>query len=343
MSIYSFVRIFFLLLITGGMAGAQDINFSQFYELPLLRNPALAGTFKGDFRLTSAYRNQWQAVTTPYQTVALGAEMRIGLGEYSNDYYSLGLHVSNDVAGDSRLGKTQVMPMVAFHKSLHGDKDTYLSAGFLGGAVQQRFDPTKLTFDDQFVNGAYRSTNPTRQTFSNTNVTYWDLSAGLSFASVMGYDTRYYIGAALFHVSNPKVAFMRSNDIRLNKKFVINGGLSVPTGEWDRLTLYTDYFMQGGNIQTQGGALFTHNLLQEEEEETIDIVGGVLFRWNDALIPLIKLNYFKLAMGLTYDVNISKLKPASNLRGGMELTLSYKTFLNVRNSSLDKQRCPPVF
>ena len=31
---------------------AQDIHFSQFFETPLLRNPALAGIFSGDVRLT---------------------------------------------------------------------------------------------------------------------------------------------------------------------------------------------------------------------------------------------------------------------------------------------------
>ena len=32
-------------------ASAQDIHFSQFFETPLLRNPALAGIFTGDIRL----------------------------------------------------------------------------------------------------------------------------------------------------------------------------------------------------------------------------------------------------------------------------------------------------
>ena len=32
----------------------QDINFSQFYELPLLRNPALAGILNGNVRFTAA-------------------------------------------------------------------------------------------------------------------------------------------------------------------------------------------------------------------------------------------------------------------------------------------------
>lgn len=322
---------------------AQDINFSQFYELPLLRNPALAGTYVGDVRATSAFRSQWGSVSTPYQTAALGTEMKFGISENSNDYISLGLQLTNDVAGDSRLGKTQILPMLAYHKSVNSDRDSYLTLGFLGGAVQQRFDPSKLSFDDQFVNGAYSPTNATRQTFTNTNVTYWDAAAGLAYSSILGMDVKYYVGASYFHFTQPKVAFSQSNDIRLNKKLVFNAGLSAPTSDFDRVIFYMDYFMQGGNNQFQGGAMFKHDLLQEGDEESLSLSAGAFYRWNDAVVPVLKLDYYKLAIGLTYDVNISKLKAASNLRGGFELTLSYKSFLNIRNSSAEKVRCPVGF
>jgi type IX secretion system PorP/SprF family membrane protein len=331
------------LLLTVGKAWSQDINFSQFYELPLLRNPALAGIYRGDVRVTSAFRNQWNSVTVPYQTQALGMEMKFGLGQDSYDYLSLGLQMTNDVAGDSKLGKTQLLPMLTFHKSLNGDRNSYLSLGVLGGGVQQRFDPSKLTFDDQFVNGAYSPTNPTHQSFANTNVLYWDAAVGMTFSSEFGADSKYYLGAAYFHFTQPKVAFASGNDIRLNKKLVVNAGLSTPSSEWDRLILYADYFIQGGNNQFQGGFLFRHDIVQEDDEEALSISGGLFYRWNDAVVPVFKFDYYKLSLGLTYDVNVSKLKAASYSRGGFELTLCYKNFLNIRNSSSEKVRCPVSF
>lgn len=325
------------------LVAAQDINFSQFYELPLLRNPALAGTYRGDVRVTTAYRSQWNSVTVPYQTQALGAELKFGVSQNSDDYLSLGMQVTNDVAGDSKLGKTQMLPMLAYHKSMSRDKDAYLSLGFLGGAVQQRFDQTKLTFDDQFVGGAYSPTNPTHDVFSRTNVTYWDAAVGMKYSSTFGYDNRFYLGAAYFHFTQPKVAFNGANDIRLNKKVVINGGLSAATSEYDRVTFYLDWFVQGGNNQAQGGVLYKHDILQEDQDYTVSLSGGAFVRWNDAVVPVIKLDYYNLGVGLTYDVNISKLKQASRGRGGFEFTLSYANFLNIRNSSTEKVRCPVAF
>ena len=51
-----------LILFSSQNIFSQDIHFSQFFEAPLLRNPALAGLFSGDIRLQAVYRNQWQSV-----------------------------------------------------------------------------------------------------------------------------------------------------------------------------------------------------------------------------------------------------------------------------------------
>jgi type IX secretion system PorP/SprF family membrane protein len=323
-------------------AKSQDANFSQFYELPLLRNPALAGLYKGDIRATSAFRSQWQSITKPFVTQALGVEVKFA-NQKSDNYLALGVQVTNDLAGDSKLGKTQVLPVLTYHKALSDDNDTYISLGFMGGVVQQRFDATNLSFDDQFVNGSYSSSNPTKQTFSNSNVTYLDGGVGLVFSSTFGNDAKYYVGASVFHLNSPKVAFNALNDVRLNKKFMVNAGLSLPTGEYDKLVFYADYFLQGGNNQTQGGLMYKHDLIRQDEDESISFSIGSFLRWNDAVIPVVKLDYYKIGIGITYDVNVSKLSAASRLRGGYEITMSYRNFLNMRNSSLEKTRCPVVF
>ncbi len=334
--------ILYILLFIANMVSAQDINFSQFYDLPLLRNPALAGLFKGDIRVTSAFRSQWQSVTTPYRTIGLGIEYKRAIG-ISDDYITYGMQASSDIAGDSKLSRTQVFPVFNYHKALNGDNGSYLSAGIMGGPVMEKFDPSKLTFDDQYVNNAYSTANPTREQFSKTNRTYWDAAVGLSFSSKIGQNTRYYIGAGLFHFTKPKVAFQKQNDIILNQKYVINAGLSAPVGNGNQLILYGDYFMQGGARQGQGGFLYCYNLDENEANEKVNISAGMFYRWKDAAMPVIKLDYYKMSIGITYDVNLSKLKTASQLRGGYEITLSYRAFRHNYNSSADKVRCPAFY
>jgi type IX secretion system PorP/SprF family membrane protein len=213
----------------------------------------------------------------------------------------------------------------------------------MGGAVMQRFDPSKLSFDDQYLNGTYSASNPTKQVFNNTKLTYWDAAAGLCFSSIAGENTRYYIGVGLFHFTQPKVAFQKQNDITLNKKWVVNAGLAAPVTDENRIILYVDYFMQGGSRQAQGGLLLNHDLIQYDEEQKVSISGGIFYRGNDAFMPVVKLDYYQYSIGMSYDVNSSKLKSASQYRGAYEVTISYKAFNNKYNTSANKVKCPLFF
>lgn len=325
-------------------AYAQDINFSQFYDLPVLRNPALAGLFDGDVRFTSGYRNQWQSVTVPYRTMALGGEFKKVVSRNTGDFVTFGFQLTNDVAGDSKLTRTQALPMVNYHKSLSSDKNMYLSAAFMGGPVMSHFDPTQLRFDDQYLGGTFSATNPTHQTFTNTSLTYWDPSVGLSFSNESGENTTYYIGVGLFHINNPKVSFQAQNDFRLNRKYVVNFGLTTKTNETDRMIVYADLFKQGGAAQAQGGLMYKHDLVQTDDDQAVSISAGMFYRLNDAVIPVVKLDYYKLSFGATYDINVSKLVPASHMRGGLEVTMTYKAFSpNHISDEVYRTRCPRFF
>ena len=50
---------------------------------------------------------------------------------------------------------------------------------------------------------------------------------------------------------------------------------------------------------------------------------GSWYRFGDALIPYVGLEFGRFRLGATYDVNLSKLRTASNSRGGFEVSLIY--------------------
>ena len=335
------LSLLFLFLLTHVRTKAQqDINYSQFYELPLLRNPALAGIFNGNVRFTAGYRNQWESVTAPYRTMALGTEIKFFKGFTKGDFITTGFQITNDVAGDSKLKRTQFFPVLNYHKLLNEESNTLISVAFMGGPVSENFDPGKLQFDDQFVNGSYSSSNPTAQTFSKTGFTYIDASTGISLSSFIKDNLKFYIGAGLYHFNKPSLSFIADNDVRLNKKWVFNAGLSAYTSTYNRIVIYADYFTQGGDKLAQGGFLFTHNFDHTGDESRLSVSGGAAYRWKDAMIPVIKINTNKLSIGMSYDVNTSKLKTASNYRGGFELTLSYMGLWSGKNSDAELVHCP---
>jgi type IX secretion system PorP/SprF family membrane protein len=320
---------------------AQDVHFSQFYDLPILRNPAIAGLFEGDLRITSGFRNQWQSVTVPYQTIALGVEVKKPVSMYSEDFITFGVQLTNDQAGDSKLTRSQIFPVLNYHKSINADRNLYLSAGFMGGPVMQRFDPTQLQFDDQYHGGVFNATNPTQQVINNNRSTYWDPAAGISLCGETENGSRFYAGFGLFHFTKPKVNFMQENPFQMLPKYVINGGYTMYASDWDQLTFYADVFKQGGAEMFQGGMLWTRALSMYEEDR-IRLSGGLFVRAKDAVIPVVKLEYQRFNLGMTYDINTSQLVPASQFRGGFELTLSYQTLtsnIGLGASELSNMRC----
>lgn len=321
-------------------SAAQDFHFSQFYEMPMLRNPALAGVFNGDLRIAAAHRNQWQSVTVPFQTSSACIEYKLPVFNF-NDYLTIGAQVVHDVAGDIKLERTQLFPVINFHKSLSQNDDNYLSLAFMGGPVNSQFDPTQARMDDQFINGSFSSSNASRQQFNSTGYSYWDLSTGLTFSGGFGYASNYYIGVGYYHFLNPRINFFNANsNTLLNKKWVFNGGIKSPITDNSRLIGFADYFVQGGHRQFFGGAMFEFDVIEYyAEDELVSLGLGSFYRWNDAIIPVVRLQYLRWNLGISYDANISKLKTASQMRGGFELTASFRSYINSRNSSIEKVRC----
>lgn len=334
------LTILFFLVLSGKMF-SQDFSFSQFYETPLLRNPALAGVFNGDVRVIGIHRSQWAAITVPFQTSAASAEVKFPLPKW-DDWITIGMQMSHDVAGDIKLKRTQLLPVINYHKSLNPGNDNYISLAFMAGPVNSQFDPTQLKLNDQFLNGSFNPNNPTQQIFQRTGFSYWDASVGITYNGGFGDNARYYYGAALFHFNKPKVGFYTNNTTTvLNNKWVFNAGLTAPTSDNNTIILFGDYYKQGGNSQFFGGLLYGTELSRNYQNDlTTTFYAGGFYRWNDAFVPVVKLDIHRFNIGLSYDVNVSKLKSASQWRGGFELTMSYTAELSNRSYFGSKVSCP---
>ncbi|MEO7962132.1 MAG: PorP/SprF family type IX secretion system membrane protein, partial [Ginsengibacter sp.] len=330
-----------MLFALGKSSKCQDIHFSQFSEAPLLRNPALAGIFSGDFRVQAVYRNQWNSVTVPYQTTSLNAEYKLPVGN-TQDFLTIGAEILYDKAGTVALTATNVLPVLNYHKSLSADRNMYLSAGFSAGVVQRKLDRSKITTNSQFDGDVYNSALSNGENFANNGYMYFDGNAGLSFNSQLGEneDNNIFFGVAYHHFNkSAKVSFYDGANVALVPKVVVSAGLKMSMTDYSYLTFHADYSSQGPSTEIIGGALYSLKLDDPEDPQHV-ISGGMFIRWNDAFIPVIKMDIRPLAFALSYDVNVSQLKTASQGRGGFELSLSYQKYLDRDNSSREAVRCP---
>jgi type IX secretion system PorP/SprF family membrane protein len=329
----------FLLSTLTGLA--QDIHFSQFFETPLLRNPALAGLFTGDLRLQAVYRTQWQSVTVPFQTTSLNGEYKLPIGK-SEDFLTIGGQILHDKAGTVAMTSTHILPAVNYHKSLSADRNMYLSLGFMGGMVQRRIDRSKVTTNSQFDGSGFNGGLPDGENFTTPSHSYLDGTVGMSFNTQVGenQDNNVFVGVAYHHLNKPRnVSFFGDNNVTLAPKWVYSLGARMNATEFSYVTFHTDYIQQGPHSQFIGGMTYTYKLDDSYEPKYLIHAGGFI-RWKDAIIPMAKVELRPLAISVSYDANVSNLSAASRGRGGFEMALSYQKYINRDNSSKDAVRCP---
>jgi type IX secretion system PorP/SprF family membrane protein len=339
--LYKPLRIFLLLLIIGGRSAAQDIHFSQFFETPLLRNPALAGIFSGDIRVEAVYRNQWNSVTTAYQTGSFNAEYKKPVGR-GDDFITLGGEILYDKAGTVALQSTHILPALNYHKSLSAEKNMYLSLGFMGGWVQRSIDRSKITTNSQYDGTGFNPGLSTGETFPRNSYSYLDGSVGMSFNTQLGEnaDNNIYLGIGYHHFNKAtKVSFYGNPNYEMIPKWVGSLGVRMNINEYSFFTLLGDYSKQGSFTETMAGALYSWRLDDIENPKYLLHVGTFL-RWKDALIPVAKIEFKPVSVSVSYDANLSQLKTASKGRGGFELAMTYQKYLDRNNSNTDAVRCP---
>jgi hypothetical protein len=143
----------------------------------------------------------------------------------------------------------------------------------------------------------------------------------------------------MYHINRPKETF-QGGQFYLNSRTTIMGGGRLPTNQYNAFHFSANYSFQANANNLMFGGAYALNL-NYDEENPVNVYMGAWARFNnvtDALIPYVGLEFGDVHIGATYDVNVSSLQPASNSRGGLELSLIY--IKKPVDRSLKKLNCP---
>ncbi|MCC6287082.1 MAG: PorP/SprF family type IX secretion system membrane protein [Chitinophagaceae bacterium] len=313
-----------VLLIVYVQGFAQDPHFSQFFASPLTLNPAYTGKFDGTFRAAGNYRNQWPTINNAFTTATASVDFGIiqkRLPEF--DTWGVGIMGLNDQSGNKILSNNFISLSTAYHKALDENGYHTLTVGFQGTFANKRLDISKATFEDMLRADGFTGT--TQEDFvsntSNINLNYFDVNAGLLYSgSTDGYNN-FYLGVSTYHINRPKESFTGGNYI-LNPRLTVHGGGYVPVGRITTLHASFIHQRQAGASETVAGAALSFKLNDDEDTETA-LYTGLWYRFKDAFIPYVGIEFAGVRIGYSYDVNNSSLNTASNSRGGNEISLIY--------------------
>jgi type IX secretion system PorP/SprF family membrane protein len=321
---------------------AQDVHYSQFYENALMRNPALTGIFTGDYKVGFNYRSQWATVSNPYSTVMLSGETRVLVDREIGDYLSFGMAVNFDKAGSINMNTTQIYPAIAYNKNMGDKYNSYISVGLSGGYISRSLDQSKMTTDNQYVNGEFNATNPTGEFVSYRSRSNYDVGAGVSLNSSLDEQGifNYYLGVSAYHINTPTQEFTGADPVNLNMKWQFNAGFHSSFSEQFGVTVHGNYSFQQPNTELILGGFFTWRSVPVGLPSIFALNFGVFYRNQDAFIPMVRVDYKDVSIGFTQDVTNSSLAANVPGTGATEISVYVRGNYLRRKNPRDPMFCP---
>ncbi len=252
--------------------------------------------------------------------------------------FSGGLMFNYDQAGSAKLSLTNLTLSTSLTQQL-GSKN-FLTVGAQLSGNQRAFSLDNLSFDNQFDGDQFNETLNSRESFEKTNRFYTSFSAGLNWHyQIPDKRTRADVGFAVFHINQPEVSFLGDEKASLNSRVSLYGNVDFAIGENSDLTLRFNSQSQGEFRSLVLGTGFRVHLNQTPTRE-LSVQPGFSYRLGDALIPSFHMRIGAWMAGISYDVNISEFRAATNSNGAIEASVMY-IFTRVR--PVDEQLICPIF
>ncbi|HVD99301.1 MAG TPA: type IX secretion system membrane protein PorP/SprF [Cytophagaceae bacterium] len=334
-----------LFFLVGYQAFAQDIQFSQFYAVPLYQNPAFAGSAHA-LRATVHNRLQWPGIG--------GATSGSALSKYTTSYFAVdnfwsqyrsgvALQVLRDWQAGSTLSSTQVGLQYAYELPI---SPTFtFRPGLEVDYMDRSVDYSKLRFPDDFNNqngwdGNIQTGNPRRQ--------FIDVSSG----GVL-YSEKLWAGVSFNHINNPNES-LTGQVSRLPMKFNFMGGYKIylkdnhylaylERAKEVSLTPTFNYKAQGKSDQFDLGVYLIYDqLMAGAWYRGIPFKKYPDFRNNESLVALIGWKYQSISIGYSYDFTVSKLQTVGT-GGAHELNITYVHHKSKKYKPMKRLPCPSFY
>jgi type IX secretion system PorP/SprF family membrane protein len=328
------------LLFCGAHGNAQDVHFSQFFDAPLVLNPAVAGDIEGDQRVALFHRTQWQSVGSPFRTHALSYDVPVFRGRMRGRYLGVGVHAFSDRAGSTRFGDTQGNLSVSY--ALRSGERTLIALGLQGGYGQRSAVLNGMRWDSQYNGAGYDPSLPSGETAASSTSAFIDLGAGLLCRGETVGGLQWSSGVAVMHLNQPGISLFGSAEDRLLRRYTAHAELRISGDRWTWMPKV--YVSQQGAAREVIFGTLMHRRIGQDSRYTTDKTSsafhlGLFYRWNDAVVPMLRFEHRrKLAIGLSYDINVSRLRSSTHLRGGMEISLQWVGAFSDQRRVLPKGR-----
>lgn len=336
-----------LLFLNSVMAAGQSMHFSQYYNAPLLLNPANTVLMPDDdYRVGLNYRNQWAVVPVPYNTFSAYGDLKLGgnkNNENHNNWVGLGFGFFNDKAGDGNLSLLQLQGSLAYHLQL--SSTFMLSLGFAGAYVQRSVNYDNLTFDAQWDGMTFNSNIPNAEKVGIIKTSYYKADPGINFAWFPNDNVYVKLGGSVDNINRPTETFYKNGKNTLDYRPIGNLDMLFKTGPVLIVNPSVYYTTQSGASELVFGSQFRTILTNTNQLNPLitQLILGVYDRLNDAVIGVAGVQVGGLQFMASYDFTMSALAPYNASYGALEFSLIYTGKYDKNKGVKRTYNCPRFF
>jgi type IX secretion system PorP/SprF family membrane protein len=332
----------FILVCIAGIRGttcAQDMHFSQYYNAPMLLNPANTGLLQNsDWRAGVNYRNQGATVPVPYNTFSFFSDFGLLRNQWDNAWLGTGVAVWRDVAGNGNLALTKVQGNLAAHV-MTGERTSF-SAGMAAAYCQRSVDFSKLTYDVQWDEFSFNKSVSNQESFATQKTTFVDVNAGMNFSYFN--NDNFYVKAsvAAAHLNRPTETFY-GNSNKIGLRPLLNLDVVYKANDNIMFSPSVYYTRQKKASELVGGTLLNINASGGGPTlEANEIIFGVFYRNKDAIIGVAGFKWKQNRVMVNYDHTISQLSAGNKGFGAIELSLIVQGNYRKDGESTKAYGCP---
>ncbi len=317
---------------------AQGLHFSQYYNAPLLLNPANTALMpETDFRAGFNFRNQWSSLPVPFRTISAYADLQAFRNRNQTNWLGVGAAFFNDKSGNGELSLTRFEGFLAYHVQL--GLNAMISAGASVASVQRTVNFNALTYDVQWDGFGFNKSMANLEDANIARTKYTDISAGVNFAYFPDENMYLKVGLGLSHINQPRETFyeqankigMRPNGnidliLKLSPTFILNPSLYFTNQRGASELAFgtmTQFYVSGDNIDTK-----------------ISLIFGGYYRWADAAIATVGLQIDEVRIMSSYDFTVSSLSPVNKGRGAFEIGVMYQGVYSENSRNRTSYGCP---
>lgn len=203
---------------------------------------------------------------------------------------------------------------------------------------------SKMTFSSQYLTSTgYSSYNASGENAPFKSLQAFDLGAGISLNSSLGQDNRanYYLGASLSHINRPTEIFNGGySSVKLPMKWQFNGGINLVLSDKFSFAVHANQSNQQPYSETVLGGLITFHGVTPGLPSIFAFTFGGFYRVSDAFIPVVKIDYSNVSVGVSYDVTNSSLSTGASGTSATEISVYIRSKYNHKTDPRDGVMCP---